>query len=212
MLPVIVVHSGVATSEGFASFNGSELGVPFSDQRLGQYAAALCEQLVNYALREQRRIVDGEKISWATGVLRVELIEGTLRCSALDIELDDFSPFADSLIRQWLAQGEVCRLAGSSVEPARLDQYVVVSPGVLNSGDLVAFGARYRYNEPNSGWWLYGSAYDGDVSKMLRVHVGDVLRYDSSIGRFFALEPGMVFQREPMKVARDSEIAAAEPI
>jgi hypothetical protein len=51
---------------------------------------------------------------------------------------------------------------------------VVVSADVLD-GSAIAEAVRYPFLPPNSGWWIFGMDYSGDLSSMRRIHIGDLL-------------------------------------
>lgn len=151
-------------------------------------------------------------MSWATSVLNFTEYDGALRVMALDLQSDSFVPELDQLLNEWNTQRIVCRDAGSDYMTTALGDMIVTSPDVLE-GRAVLEGVRYPFKEPNSGWWLFGEQYHGDLSSMLRIHVGDLLRIRGDLRRYMALAVGFCFSqvRQP-GVRFDAEVFAEAPI
>jgi hypothetical protein len=187
-----------------------ELEVRYADDDLRPAAQELLIAMNRY-MRLGHEIRDGEKMGWATSVIRFDQHGGLLLLSCLSLEKDEFSPELDSLLVDWIKQRNLCKTAGSKYRNTQLSDLIVVSPGLL-SNSLVREGIRYPARPPHCGWSLYGTDYRGDVSLMRNIHVGHLLTIRPKLRKYLALDFGYCFSEDPeTQVWFEAEVAQ-EPI
>ena len=95
----------------------------------------------------------------------------------------------------WTEQSALCASQGVGFEPCRYGEKIVLSPGVLESGNTIE-GVRYKRSPSMSGWWIFTEDYDGTVDNfksMRPTHVFHVLRARRDLARFLGLPSGFAF-------------------
>jgi len=208
---LITVRSpGCTRTSGLQHLGQRNLELIYSDERLSKTARRMTEEIMGY-IQSGARILAGEKMGWATSVVRFEDHEKLLRICALDLESDAFVRDLDDLLRSWQAQLDVCEMSKSRYVSPQLMDTIVVSPDVLD-GRAIMEAIRYPSMVPNSGWWVFGIDYSGDLSSMKRIHIGGLLLRRNDVRQYLALEPGFCFsqQREPLVWFEDA-IQREEP-
>lgn len=176
-------------------------------------AEEFCRVLDEYIARTGLTLNDGEKIAWATSVIQLRRKRNALEAYELDIASDEFAPGVTKTLLQWQAQCDVCRANRSRYTETKLDDRLVASPDVIDGMARSIEGVRYPFNPPNSGWWLFGSDFGGDMTSMKNVHVGHVaLRYPDIV-RFLGMGPGYCFKNGPGETTWfEEEAASREPV
>jgi len=210
-IKVINQHDFVQ-SEGLSYLNQYELRVSVRSCEFTSLAGNLLVKLSEYIQNGKRQIKPGEKIGWATSILRFdECSSSILESYEVTLDGENFKRGADDTLLRWREQSEKCIEFRSHYDPPALEDFVVVSPDVLD-GNLPE-GVRYPYLSPNTGWWLFGGCYSGDLKTMQRVHLGHVLRAVPSLAEYLALEPGFCFDlKGPPRVWFEDEPAQREPV
>jgi hypothetical protein len=180
----------------FENADQQDIIIPFLDRALGDAAFRLAEVIANYLTNEQRILMAGETMSWATSVLRFDATASALSARAFNVQREVFEDTADGVLAAWDEQVVTCEAASSCYVSTQLSELAAVSPDVEDGG-LVEHAARYPIYHPNSGWWFFGRGYQGDLSSIRPVHVGHVVRNDPRVARYLALEPGFCFRLFP---------------
>jgi hypothetical protein len=187
-----------------------ELEVRYADDDLRPVAQELLVAIIRY-VELGHEIREGDKMGWATSVIRFDRHGELLVLSCLSLETDAFSPDLDSLLIDWMKQRSLCTAAGSAYRNTQLSDLIVVSPGLLSNG-LVREGIRYPARDPHCGWWLYGTDHRGDVSLMRNIHVGHLLTVRPELRKYLALDFGYCFSEEPEERVWFEAGVAQEPI
>jgi len=212
MAILVVRNKDFVRSQGLRRHYGQdELLIPF-EPRNAAAANDMCQSLMKYVEQSGRRIVAGEKVTWATSMIRFNLEGEFLVAHGLDIKQDIFKRGVDELLDTWKRQREVCQKGGSEYVNTRLEDMIVVSPDLLIDSSKVMEGFRYPPKVPNCGWWLIGESFSGELESMQRVHVGHVVRLHLSVVDYLALAPGFSFRPDTGAVWFNDEASRREPV
>jgi hypothetical protein len=203
---------GCTRTSGLHRIGQRELELHYAHETSAPIARDLADAIVAYIDTTGARIVGGEKMAWATSVLRFDECASALCVTALDLESDTFVHELDVILREWDEQRIACKDAGSAYIKTDLTDMIVTSPDVLKNQPVLE-GIRYPFKPPSSGWWLIGVEYRGDLSSMRRIHVGDLLLARSELRRYLALGPGFCFsQRRYPAVWFEAKVSKEAPI
>lgn len=185
----------------------------FAKSEFGALAEDLCRVLDEYVVKTGLTLNADEKIAWATSVIQMRKKRDILEAHELDIASDEFVPGVTKTLLQWQAQGDVCRATCSRYVMTKLDDRLVASPDVIAGKACSIEGVRYPFNAPNSGWWLFGSDFSGDVMSMKNVHVGHAVLLYPNVVRYFGMEPGFCFKSgDEEKTWFEEEAASRDPV
>jgi hypothetical protein len=208
---VIFRSAGCTKTVGLEATGQRNVDLCYVDENLAGTARDLLVAIVTYHETSGKPINAGDKMGWATSVIRFDERDDVLRATALDLHRDEFIAHLDELLTAWQLQKDTCKEAGSRYDKTELQDMIVVSPDVLK-GDPVAEAIRYPHRAPNSGWWLFGTNYNGDPLSMRRVYVGDLLMSRRDMNRYLALESGFCFsQQRALPVWFEDMVAFEEP-
>lgn len=190
---LIVRNQHSVMIKGFSDPAQRDIAIPFLAPALCDTAINLAECLASHLEENHAVVVSGEKISWATSVLRFDLDSDVLVARGLNVRTDKFDVAADSVLFNWKGQREICSSVRSQFVSTELLNFLVASPDVESGEEEVAEAVRYPFLLPNSGWWLFGPSYDSDIRTMRKVHVGHVVQRFPQIVPYLALAPGFCF-------------------
>jgi len=185
---------GCTKTSGLVNLGQKELELCYKSESLRGIARDLADALMRCIESSDKRVMAGEKMGWATSVIRFDAREDFLHVSSLDLKRDEFTEHSDDLLEAWQRQRQLCKEHGSRYIGTALDHMIVASSGVLD-GLPISDGVRYPFQHPDSGWWLLGSEYNGDIEFVRRVHVGDLLLVRDDVRPYLALEPGFCFSQ-----------------
>jgi hypothetical protein len=184
-----------------------------SSPDLEALAEDFCKVLDEYAARSGKIFKPDDRIDFATSVIKVCEERGALTCYELELKNDQFVPGVTKTLLQWRDQRYVCAANHSEHTPAKLIDRLVASPDVFDQTATTIEGVRYPFDAPNSGWWLFGSGFAGDMASMKNVHVGHVVQAYPEIVECLGLEPGFCFKSGgDRRVWFDQEAAMRNPV
>jgi len=189
-----------------------ELVLPYFSTHLKNAALQMCELLLKYYEESGRCFCAGEKIGWASSVVQFREEGDMLVGYGLDVAHNEFHRGIDGVLSMWVDQRAMCDRNGSEYVATNLGDMMVVSPDLLtDDGDIVE-AVRYPFKNPNSGWWMFGRLYSGEVASMKRIHTGHIAQRQQRVLKYLALSPGYCFRpSDYLAVWFDDDVSKEEP-
>jgi hypothetical protein len=175
---------------------GTEIVVPAAAaaQSTREEHAALLAYIRDYIVSERAIVRAGETITYGYWLLRFIERAGRLELWELPPDGGEWVRGVETALRYWREQHAMCADQAAAFAPARLNQLVVISDGVLE-GDPTQ-GVRYPSPDHMSGWWLSTDRYNGHVESMRNLHAYHVTARRPDLARFLALPFGYRFYED----------------
>lgn len=212
-MPIQVVLSGLrARTHGLTGHGLPELEAVVRDAALLGEAQALLANLGEAILREEIHLHPGDTVQCGYWLVKFDAkAPGVLTASEPNAENTEFVPGVGLALSYRRDQKRVCREQGADFVPPGPLSLVACSDGVLE-GRVPVGGARYRYSDEMSGWFLSTDLYDGTNSTVRLHHAYHVTARRPELAQYIALPPGYRFDhREEPRVWFDATLEAEEP-
>lgn len=211
-MAIRVVLDGLsARTHGLASLGLSELEVTVGDSSLLPDARRFLSNMGEALEQGTIRLYAGETVQCGYWIVKFDAKSpNLLSASEPNAENTEFVPGATLALGYRREQQQVCNEQGAAFDPLLPLSGVACSEGVLE-GRLPIAGARYRYGEKMSGWFLSTDLYDG-TSKTANVHHAyHVTAARPELTKYLALPPGFRFELgADTRIWFDPELATEE--